>query len=195
VNLLRRDESMLLVIDTQEGFYGGERVDVDREAFAGAIERVAWVSGLASALAVPVVVTEEDPAANGPTSPLVLARLPAGTAVLPKPIFAAGDNPAILAAIAATGRGTVVVAGLETDVCVAHSALSLTQRGYAVAAVTDALFSPSYAHERGLARLRTAGVQLLSAKELFYDWVRTLADARALLAAHPELEPPPGFSL
>src|SRR4029077_9301627 len=146
--------------------------------FAGASERVAGVSGLASALAVPVVVTEEDPAGNGPTSPVVLARLPAGTAVLPKPIFAAGDNPAILAAIAATGRGTVVVAGLETDVCVARSALSLTQRGYAVAAVTDALYSPARAHERGLARLRASGVQLLSAKELFYDWVRTLSAAR-----------------
>ena len=122
-------------------------------------------------------------------------RLPAGAVVLPKPVFAAADNPAIRSALNVTGRSTVVLVGLETDVCVAHSAISLRARGYHVAAIADALFSPGAAHHNGLDRLRAEGVQLLSAKELLYDWTRTLADVRALLAAHPELEPPPGFSL
>ena len=195
MSLLRRDECALLVIDTQEGFYGAERRDVDRAAFGDVVARVGWVTGLARGLGVPVVVTEEDPASNGPTSPLVLARLPAGAPVLVKPVFAAGDNPPVQAALAATGRRTVVLAGLETDVCVAHSAFSLQERGYRVAAVADALFSPGDAHGNGLDRLRAEGVQLLSAKELFYDWTRTLADARALVASAPELEHPPGFSL
>ena len=115
--------------------------------------------------------------------------------MLVKPVFAAGDNPPVEAALAATGRRTAVLAGLETDVCVAHSAISLQERGYRVAAVSDALYSPAGAHRHGLERLRTAGVALLSAKELFYDWTRTLAVARALVAAHPEIEQPPGFSL
>jgi nicotinamidase-related amidase len=195
VSLLRRDESALLVVDTQEGFYGEERVDVDRAAFEQFVARVAWVTGLARSLGVPVVVTEEDPGTNGPTSALVLERLPEGAAVLPKPVFAAGDNPPIAAALEATGRRTIVIAGLETDVCVAHSALSLMERGYRVAAVADALFSPAEAHLHGLERLRAAGVQTLSAKELLYDWTRTLAEVRALVAAHPELDRPPGFSL
>jgi nicotinamidase-related amidase len=195
VPLILRDESALLVIDTQEGFYRDDRSDVDRAAFALVVERVAWLAGLARILSVPVVVTEEDPETNGRTSPRVLARLAPNAAALPKPIFAAGDNPAIATAIAATGRRTIVLAGLETDVCVAHSAISLAERGYRVAAVTDALFSPGAAHLHGLDRLRSEGVQLLSAKELFYDWARTLTDVRALVRANPELEPPPGFSL
>ena len=88
-----------------------------------------------------------------------------------------------------------MLAGLETDVCIAHSAISLRERGYHVAAVADALFSPGEAHRHGLDRLRSEGVQLLSAKELLYDWARTLAAVRALVAMHPELELPPGFSL
>jgi nicotinamidase-related amidase len=195
VSLIRRDDSTLLVIDTQEGFYGDERGDVDRAAFELFVARVAWVSGLARALDIPAVVTEEDPETNGPTAPGVLARLPAGAAVLTKPVFAAADNPAIRAALDATGRHTVVAVGLETDVCVAHSAVSLIERGYHVAAVTDAVFSPGAAHGHGLDRLRAEGVQLLSAKELFYDWARALADVRALVLAYPELETPPGFSL
>jgi nicotinamidase-related amidase len=195
VPLIRRDDSALLVIDTQEGFYQDDRDDVDRAAFALVVDRVAWLAGLARILEVPVIVTEEDPAGNGPTSPRVAMRLAASAVVLPKPVFAAGDNPAIAEAIAATGRRTIVLAGLETDVCVAHSALSLIERGFHVAAVSDALFSPGAAHGHGLARLRAEGVQLVSAKELFYDWARALADVRALVGAHPELEPPPGFSL
>ena len=195
MSLIRRDDSILLVIDTQEGFYGDERSDVERTAFELFVARVAWVSGLARALEIPAVVTEEDPETNGPTAPGVLARLPAGAPVLTKPVFAAADNPAIRAALDATGRHTVVAVGLETDVCVAHSAVSLIERGYHVAAVTDAVFSPGAAHGHGLDRLRAEGVQLLSAKELFYDWARALADVRALVLAYPELETPPGFSL
>jgi nicotinamidase-related amidase len=195
MSMLQRDRSVLLVIDTQDGFYGQERHDVDRTAFGLVVERVAWVAALAAALEVPVVVTEEDAEANGPTAPSVSARLPAGAVILPKPIFAAADNPAIRAALNATGRSTVVLVGLETDVCVAHSAISLAARGYHVVAVQDALFSPGAAHRNGLDRLRAEGVQLLSAKELLYDWTRTLADVRALVAAHADLEPPPGFSL
>jgi nicotinamidase-related amidase len=195
MGLIRRDDSALLVIDTQEGFYGEERTDVDRAALELAVARVAWIAGLARALEVPAVVTEEDPETNGPTAPSVLARLPASAAVLVKPVFAAGDNPPIRAALDATGRHTVIAVGLETDVCVAHSAISLMERGYHVAAVIDALFSPGEAHLRGLDRLRAEGVQLLSAKGLFYDWARSLVDVRALVRAYPELESPPGFSL
>jgi nicotinamidase-related amidase len=195
VGLIRREQSLLLVIDTQEGFYGPERTDVDREAFALFVARVAWLAGLARALDIPAVATEEDADSNGPTAPSVLSRLPAAAPILPKPVFAAGDNLPIIKALDATRRRTAVLAGLETDVCVVHSAISLMGNGYHVAAVTDALFSPAEAHEHGLARLRDEGAQMLSAKELFYDWTRSLADVRALIAANPELDAPPGFSL
>jgi hypothetical protein len=38
-------------------------------------------------------------------------------------------------------------------------------------------------------------VQLLSAKELLFDWTRTLAAVRELVRDVPELGSPPGFSL
>ena len=39
------------------------------------------------------------------------------------------------------------------------------------------------------------GVELLSAKELYYEWLRDLPSVRAFDAAHPDLATPPGFSL
>lgn len=193
--LIPRADSLLLLVDVQDGFYGPARGDVDRAELERVVDVCAWVAGVAAALGVPTVATEEDAARNGPTAARVAARLYDAAAVLPKPVFAAGDNPPILAAIERHAPTAVVLAGLETDVCVAHSALSLLDRGYRVAAVADALFSPGAAHAHGLARLQANGVELLSAKELFYDWTRSLADARGTLAAHPELQTPPGFAL
>ena len=39
------------------------------------------------------------------------------------------------------------------------------------------------------------GVELMSAKELYYEWLRDLPTVRAFDAAHPDLASPPGFSL
>jgi hypothetical protein len=80
-----------------------------------------------------------------------------------------------------------VLLGLETDVCVAQSAIGLRERGLDARVVMDATASPGDAHEYGLERLRGAGVPLVSAKGVFMEWVRTPAACRAFEAAHSEL--------
>jgi nicotinamidase-related amidase len=193
--LVDRNDSMLVVIDVQEDFYPDSRADVDREAFGRFLDRVAWVVGVAARLRVPTLVTEEDRATNGATSPRVATNLPPGARVFEKPVFAAPDNPDINDAIEATGAGTAVLVGLETDVCVAHSALRLLDKPRRVVVVRDATFSPGEAHANGMLRLQEAGVELVSAKELFYDWVPTLAGVREFKDLNPDLARPPGFSL
>ncbi len=192
--LLVRDDSVLVIVDVQESFYrdlapaDGERLDL-------VTLRCAWLAGVAGALDVPVVVTEEDPDRNGPTRPEIRRRLPIGTPVFTKPVFGLADVGEILDAVVATGRRTVILAGMETDVCVAHSALGLMDRGFGVAVVTDAAFSPGAMHEAGLRRIRDAGGTLVHAKGVYYEWVRTLEAARGFERDYPELADPPGFSL
>ena len=193
-SLLVRAESHLIVIDVQPRFYPAA-APPDRDRLAEVTARVAWLTGVAGALGVPVTITEEDPVRNGPTAQAVLARAPTGTAILAKPVFGLAQVPEILAVVDGIGRRTVVLAGLETDVCVTHSALGLLERGYRVAVVTDATFAPGEMHEPGLRRMRDAGVVLIHAKGVYYEWVRTLAEARRFEAAHPDLAEPPGFSL
>lgn len=185
VRLLELDDSVLVLIDVQPGFGPPDAV----------VDRIAWLAGVATALGIPVLLTEEDPDRNGPTAPGILARTPAGTTALVKPVFGLADTPEILAAVERLGRRTVVLAGLETDVCVSHSALGLLDRGYRVAVVTDATGSPGEMHELGLRRMRDAGATLVHAKGVYYEWVRTLEAARAFEAANPDLADPPGFSL
>jgi nicotinamidase-related amidase len=172
--LLDVDDSVLCVVDVQPGFLDKIGQPEDREPF---LQRVVWVTALATALGVPAVVTEEEPDHNGPTPSDVAERLPDRTPRYLKPTFGLADVPEILAAVDATGRRTAVIAGMETDVCVAHSALGLLDREYRVVVVRDAVLAPGDAHADGIERMRAAGVTLIGAKGLFYEWVRTVEGA------------------
>ena len=189
-SLIERDDSLLLVIDAQPGF-----VRAADDPAGGVMARIAWLAGVAAALHVPAVATEEDAGRNGPTELAIIERLPEGTPILDKAVFGLADQPDILAAVAATGRRTAVLVGMETDVCVAHSAIGLLERGWRVAVVSDATFSPTEMQDHGLRRIAEAGGIVNHAKGVYYEWVRTLEVARDFQAAHPDLAEPPGFSL
>jgi nicotinamidase-related amidase len=176
--LLDRDDSVLVVVDAQPRFLGA--------GAEPALERIAWLVAVAARLGVPVVVTEEEPERNGATDPTVAERLPAETPVFTKPTFGLAGTPEILAAVQATGRGTVVLVGAETDVCVAQSAIGLHESGLACVVVDDATFSPGEMHERGLARIAADGVARNHAKGVTYEWLRTVDDAHAAFADLPE---------
>lgn len=197
--MLERDDSVLVVVDLQPGFFAAHPTEGPTGADPGRLgavaARAAWLAGVAAALGIPGVVTEEDPARNGRTDPRILRSLPPETPVLEKRVFGLADQPDILAAIEATGRRTAVLVGAETDVCVSQSAMGLRTRGYRVAVVSDATFSPGAMQELGLRRMRSAGVVDIHAKGVYYEWVRTLAAARAFEHEHPDLAEPPGFSL
>jgi nicotinamidase-related amidase len=183
--LLDRDDSVLVVVDAQPRFLAAE---ADQ-----AVERMAWLVGIAARLEIPVVVTEEEPERNGPTDRRVAAYLPAGTQVLRKPTFGLTGTPEILDAVRATGRTTPVVVGCETDVCVAQSAIGLVEEGFACVVVEDATFSPGEMHERGLARIGGEGVARNHAKGVTYEWLRTVDDAHVVL--DDQALPPPPFRL
>jgi hypothetical protein len=124
-----------------------------------------------------------------------MTALPPHTPVFSKSSYGLADCPDIMAAVAAAGRRTAVLAGFETDVCVTHSAVGLAEAGYRVVVAEDAVYSPFGAHAPGTARLRDLGFELVHCKGVYYDWARTLAATRAFEQANPQLASPPGFTL
>jgi nicotinamidase-related amidase len=181
VPLTAHEDCLLVVIDAQPGFYPDELPAGDRDRAEVALARAAWLTALAGALDVPVVATEEEPEFNGATDPRI--ALPAGTPVLTKPTFGLAGTPEILDAVRATARSTAVLVGFETDVCVFQSAVGLLDAGLRVIAVEDATFSPGEMHDRGLTRMRDAGVSLTHCKALAYEWARTVERSTALLSS------------
>jgi nicotinamidase-related amidase len=185
--LLDVDDTVLCVVDVQPGFLRKLGSDAEGRRVAG---RIAWIVRVAVQLDVPVVVTEEEPERNGRTVPEILERVPADARLFAKSVFGLADAPEILAAVDRTERRTIALVGLETDVCVAHSALGLLDRGYRVAVVRDATASPGEAHEAGIDRMRWAGAVVMTTKSLYYEWLRTVERARVVEELLAETSPP-----
>jgi nicotinamidase-related amidase len=191
MDLLERSDSVLVVVDVQPGFLArGWFSEQDAAAASAALDRAVWLVALAARLEIPVVVTEEEPERHGSTDLRVTERLPPGTPVLRKPTFGLAGTPEILGAVRGTERGTTVVVGCETDVCVAQSAIGLRDQGFECVVVVDATFSPGEMHARGLDRLAAAGIDRNHAKGVTYEWLRSVDDAHAVLGA-PGLPAPP----
>jgi nicotinamidase-related amidase len=174
--LIDAADSVLVVIDTQPGFVGKVEPGVGDET----VDRIRWLVSLANALEIPLVVTEEEPARNGGTVDPVDAVVPASVTRHVKPAFGLSACGPIVADLERHARGTAVLCGFETDVCVAQSALGLADAGWRVAVVRDAVASPGSAHDQGLARMRGAGIELIGVKALAYEWLRTVEAAHEL---------------
>jgi len=190
-SLIQAEDSVLIVIDVQDNFT--EKLEATQSE--SLLDRVCWLTGVATWLGVPMIVTVEDmDHAAGPSAKLKQMLAPT-VPTFNKMIFGLGDQPDILAEVAKTGRKTIVLVGLETDVCVTQSALSLMSRGYRVAIITDATASPGDGHLAGLARMRDAVAILTNTKGLFYEWMRTVERSRRFEMECANLKLPTGLVL
>jgi nicotinamidase-related amidase len=188
--LIDRAQSCLIVIDVQQYFLD----KLPLHARDPLVTRIAWLMRVARHLDIPIIATAEDVAQDGPMVDALMAEMPAGAAVFDKQVFGLMGQADIRAAVAATGRRDCVLVGLETDVCVAHSALGLLAAGYRVAAISDATGTPPPHQEAGLQRMAQAGVILTNTKGIYYEWVRDLAtDAKVKAQLNRDL--PAGLTL
>jgi nicotinamidase-related amidase len=168
--LLDRTKSCLVVIDVQQYFL--DKLPLDQRE--PVVARIAWLMRVANRLDIPIIATAEDITQDGPLVPTLMAELPAGAHVFDKMVFGLFSQPDIRAAIEASQRRDFVLVGLETDVCIAHSALGLLGAGYRVTVVEDATGSPPPHHDHGLRRMAAAGIMTTSVKGVYYEWVRDL---------------------
>jgi nicotinamidase-related amidase len=177
--LFHRDAACLVVVDVQQYFLD----KLPAGEAAPLVARIAWVMRVARALAIPIIATAEDISANGTLMPDLMAQLPVGQTVFDKLVFGLHDQADIRTAVTASGRSEFVLVGLETDVCIAHSALGLAATGHRVAVLEDACASPPPHHEAGIRRMREAGIVVTTIKGMHYEWVRDLATLGKLRAA------------
>ncbi len=179
LSLMERERSCLIVIDVQQHFL--DKLPLGWRA--PLVERIAWLMRAARVLDIPVIATAEDMERVGPLVPELARCLPPDAPpVFDKAVFGLWGQQDIRGAVEASGRDRFVLAGLETDVCVAQSALGLRAAGYRVAVVADACGSPPPNHEHGLRRLAGTGTVLTTVKGVFYEWARDVETASRMRA-------------
>ena len=131
---------------------------------------------------VPVVLSTVgvDLGVNQGTSTAILDELP-GVEEIDRTGVNAWEDPDFRAAIEATGRRKVVIAGLWTEVCLTFPTLDMLAEGYEVYPVADAVGGISkVSHERAFDRMLAAGARPITAisfgSELMRNWARPDAD-------------------
>lgn len=168
-SLLDADDSILVVIDVQDDFLN----KLPHQESERLLNTVCWLIKLAQWKQIPLIVTAEE-VQEQPLAAELTEALPDNTTIFDKQSFGLAHQPDILAAVEDIGRKTAVIIGLETDVCVMHSAIGLLEKGYRVAVVTDAVSTPAPGQKIGLDRMQSAGVIIVNMKSLFYEWLRTI---------------------
>jgi nicotinamidase-related amidase len=166
---LTGDSAALLLIDHQVGTMGW----VTSTTFDEMKKNAIILAKAAKILKIPTVLTSSmEEAAQGPLLSELEDILPAEFAARIKRagIVNAMDDDAFAAAVKATGRKKVIVAGVTNDVCTVYPALTLVGQGYDVQVVADAGGSPTkIADDIALRRMERAGVILTSTNQLIAE--------------------------
>ena len=163
--VLDRNRSCLLIVDVQE------RLAPVMSDPRRVLHNCGLLMRAAQRLGLPITVTEQYPKGLGPTMVDLREYIPERGA-FPKLHFSAAADQDILAHIKGLGRDQVVIAGIETHVCVLQSALDFKSRGFEAMVVADACASRRIESEQmGWSRMRQCGVELLSVEMALFEWM------------------------
>jgi nicotinamidase-related amidase len=163
------NDTVLVLIDVQEKLAS---VMHDRESLLDNLRRL--LLGM-YALEVPILWMEQVPEKMGPTVPELARLLKDGKAKpIAKASFACGAERTAMLKLSQSRRHHMVLAGIESHVCVYQTARDLVSKGYAVEVVTDATSSRTPENKAiGLKRCEAVGAQLTSVETLLFELLGT----------------------
>jgi nicotinamidase-related amidase len=174
MKLFKPETSALVLIDHQVGTLQFIR-NISSD---GALRNAVVLAKAAKAFGMPVVLTSsQEDHIQGPLALSLQKALPEAYAKRVKRvgIVNAWADTNFSAAVKATGRKQLIMAGVTTDICLVFPSMSAVQEGYEVQAVMDASGS-TYEIQEEMARRRMerAGVVLTTTNtivaELVQDW-------------------------
>ena len=126
----------------------------------------------AQALELPIFWMEQYPEGLGPTIPELAELLP-DQQPLAKLCFSACGQEEFLNGLQKSGRRQVIVAGIETHICVYQTARDLLDEQYQVEVVADAVSSRSAANKAiGIEKMRRAGAGITSVETVLFELLR-----------------------
>ncbi len=160
------EDALVLVIDVQEKLfphiYGKDELEKNLKIL---------IEGL-KALKMPVVVTVQYKKGLGNTIDSI-ESLVLEYPHKEKTAFSCCDEPSIMEQVELSSKREVILAGVETHVCVLQTALDLLERGYKPVVVEDCVSSRSPENKRiAMKRLVQEGVRVTSYESLLFELCR-----------------------
>src|SRR5262244_828249 len=169
--LLDPTDTVFLLLDHQAGLFQ----TVKDISVAELRANTTMLAKLAALVKLPLITTASEPnGPNGPLMPEIHEAAPHAVYVPRKGEVNAWDNQLFVKTVRETGKKTLIMAGVWTNVCVMFPALDAKAAGFKVYAVIDASGDPSeFASRTTLARFMQAGVIPTSANAVICEVHRT----------------------
>jgi nicotinamidase-related amidase len=180
---LAKDNCALLFVDHQTGLMQMVR-DYEAQEFKNNVMALADIGVLYNLPTILTTSFESGP--NGPMLPELKQKFPKAPFIARPGQINAWDNEEFVAAVKATGRKKLLIAGIVTDVCVALPTLSALAEGFDVYVVADCAGTTSVAvRDMALMRMAHAGAIISNwfsiSSELHRDWRENGAGLKKLL--------------
>ena len=165
--MLEIDNTALLLVDVQ----GSLAAAMHDQAVL--IRNLARLVRIVQILEMPIVWVEQTPEKLGRTVQ-ELRRFMGRLEPMSKACFSCGDSPEVMSRLQELGRQQVLLAGIETHVCIYQTAVALIDAGYHVEVVADAVSSRAETNVRtGLRKIRDHGGILTSVETAVFELLRT----------------------
>lgn len=164
--MLKRDETVLLVVDVQGRLAHAMH---QKELL---IENIAKIIDGVKILEIPIIWAEQNPEGLGPTIPEVASHL-GGCTPIAKMSFSCMQCDAIVQALSATDRKQVLIAGIETHICVYQTACDLLAAGYSPHVLSDAVSSRTPENRMlGIEACRDAGAKITGVEMALFELLK-----------------------
>jgi nicotinamidase-related amidase len=164
--MLSKEQALLVLVDVQ-----GKLAKIVHDSESLIENLIKLIQGL-RILRVPIIWVEQYPEGLGSTIEEVAQYL-TGIKPIRKISFNACENETFVQAVKETGRQQLLVAGIETHICVYQTSIGLKKLGYEVQVVTDAVSSRTLANkEIGLEKMKSAGIAWTSVETVLFELMK-----------------------
>ncbi|MDH5182546.1 MAG: hydrolase [Gammaproteobacteria bacterium] len=169
--LCQTEQSQLILIDIQQRL--AEVMHGELKTLA--INNSATLARAAGLLGIPQIVTRQYPKGLGELVADIEDTLPTDQALIDKTSFSCCGVALFIKALD-NQRKQIIIAGMESHVCVLQTAHELAEQDYQVFVVEDAVCSRQpLNHHNAIERMRQTGIIITNTESVVFEWLR---DAR-----------------
>jgi nicotinamidase-related amidase len=161
-----KDRSAALIIDIQERLYP---FIFENENLTKNVSKL--IEGL-KIIEIPIFVTEQYVKGLGPTIEPVVNVL-GDHPRIEKMSFSCCDESCVMEGIAVSGKENIIIAGIESHVCILQTVVDLIQNGYHPIVVEDCVSSRHENDKRmAIERMRQEGAIITTVESILFELLR-----------------------
>jgi len=164
--MLDSDNAVLIVVDVQ-----GKLAQLmhEKDRLFDNLSRLIRGAGV---LALPVICTEQNPKALGPTIPQLAPLVT--TEPIPKLTFSCCQEARFMDELTKLGRRQVLLSGIEAHICIYQTSVELVENDYDVHVIADAVSSRTAENRQiALDQMRSVGAKITSTEAALFELLRT----------------------